>query len=170
MRTWMFFLLIVWTMWGADTARTAPPFTMLRVNQPSMHLSQYRGKVVVLVFMSTTCAHCQQFTVELNQLAPEYSRRGVQVVECAMNGGGAQTMEDFQQRFTPPFPVTFSTQPAVLAFLQRSLFDQQPLQIPYLVLIDRGGVIRAEFSGNSDFFRNPGPNLRAQLDRLLSVK
>ena len=101
-------------------------------------------------------------------MAPEYSRRGVQVVECAFNEDAAQTMQDFQQRFTPPFPVTFSSPAAVSAFLQRSILDQRPLQVPYLVLIDRAGLIRAEFPGESDFFQKPGSNLRAQLDRMLS--
>jgi peroxiredoxin len=155
------------TAWAGDTARTAPAFTMLRVNQPPVRLSQYRGKVVALAFILTTCSHCQQFTVELNQVAREYGGRGVQVVECAFNEDAVQTMPEFLERFTPPFPVTYSAPAAVSAFLQRTIFDTQPLRVPYLVLIDRSGVIRAEFPGESPFFQKPGANLREQLERLL---
>ena len=170
MQRWLLFALIALTAWAGDKARTAPPFTMLQMNQPSLQLSHYRGKVVVLAFIQTTCAHCQQFTVELNQVAHEYGRRGVQMVECAFNDDAAQTLNDFKERFSPPYPVTFSSSAAVSAFLQRTFFDQRPLMVPYVVLIDRGGVIRAEISGENDFFRNAGPNLRAQLDRLLGGK
>jgi hypothetical protein len=92
------------------------------------------------------------------------------VVECAFNEDAAQTMQDFQQRFTPPFPLTFSSPAAVSAFLQRTIFDRRPVQVPYLMLIDRAGVIRAEFPGESEFFQKPGPNLRAELDRMLSAE
>jgi peroxiredoxin len=167
MRRYLPLLLIAFSVWAGDTGRTAPPFTMLRVNQPSIHLSQYRGKVVVLAFILTTCANCQQFTVELNQVAHDYARHGVQFVECAINEELAQTLVDFQERFSPPYPLTFSSPAAVSVFFQRTVFDQTPLQVPYVVLIDRAGVIRAEFPGGSEFFRNSGPNLRAHLDRML---
>jgi hypothetical protein len=43
-----------------------------------IQLSQYRGKIVSLVFIYTTCSHCQEFTTILNVLAKEYTPRGVQ--------------------------------------------------------------------------------------------
>jgi peroxiredoxin len=169
-RRLMTIALLALSAGAAYTARTAPPFTMLRPNQPSIRLSQYHGKVVVLAFILTTCGHCQQLTVELNQLARDYSARGVQIVECAFNEDAAQTMPDFQERFTPQFPVAYSAAAAVSVFLQRTMIDPRPLRVPYLVLIDRTGVIRAEFEGGSEFFQNPGTNLRAQLDKLLGRK
>jgi peroxiredoxin len=155
--------------WSAETSRPAPEFNMLRLNQPAIKLSQYRGKVVALVFILTTCGHCQQFTVELNQIAREYERRGVQILECAFNDEAAQTLLDFQERFTPPFPVTFSTSAAVSVFMRRTIFDQRPLRVPYLVLIDKAGTIREEIPGESEFFRNAGPNLRAALDKIIGA-
>jgi peroxiredoxin len=170
MRGWVLSVVIALAVWAGDTARNAPPFTMLRMNQPSIQLSQYRGKVVVLAFIQTTCPHCQQLTVELNQVARDYTKRGVQIVECAFNEDAGQTLNDFKERFAPPFPVTFSSAAAASVFLQRTVFDQRPMLVPYVVLIDRWGVIRAEIPGESDFFRNSGPNLRARLDRLLDGK
>ena len=37
------------------------------------------------------------------------------------------------------------------------------------VLIDRAGIIRGDFPGESDLFQNPGPNLRKELDKLLGA-
>ncbi len=36
-----------------------------------------------------------------------------------------------------------------------------------MVIIDRKGMIRAQYSGEDDFFRNLDTNLRAQLETLL---
>jgi hypothetical protein len=140
---------------------------MLRLNQPPVKLSQYRGKALVLAFILTTCGHCQPFTVALNLIAREYVARGVQIVECAFNEDAVQSMPEFLERFTPRLPVTYSAPAAVTVFLQPTIFDQRPLRVPYLVLIDRAGIIRAEFPGESEFFQNPGPNLRVQLDKML---
>jgi peroxiredoxin len=164
---WLLYGALAISAWAADTARTAPPFTMLRVNEPSVSLSQYRGKVVALVFISLTCNRCQQVTTELNQLAPDYLRRGVQIVVCAFDEDATLNMREFLERFNPPYPVTYSAPAAVSVFLQRTMFDQRPRQVPYLVLIDHTGVIRAEFPPDSEFFKNPGPNLRAHLDKIL---
>jgi peroxiredoxin len=141
--------------------RQAPPFTMLRVKQPSLKLSQYRGKVVVLAFISTTCDHCAQLTTELNQIAHDFATRGVQVIECAFNDDAPRTMPEFLERFAPPFPVTYSTAAAAAAFLQHSILDPSPIRVPHVVIIDRAGVIRAELEGAT------GPMVRAQLEQLL---
>jgi peroxiredoxin len=160
--------LFLSTLWAGEPARPAPAFTMLRLNQPSIRLSQYRGKVVALAFIATTCPHCQQFTVELNQIDRDYSHRGVQIVECAFNDEGPQAMREFLERFEPRFPVTYSTPAAVSAFLQRTMLDPRPLRVPVLVLIDRAGMIREEIGGEDNFFQNPGANLRAKLDKMLA--
>jgi thiol-disulfide isomerase/thioredoxin len=154
----------------AEPSRPSPPFTILRVNAPSLRVSQYRGKVVALAFIQTTCSHCQQLTTELNLISRDYAARGVRVLECAFNDDAVAAMPDFLQRFTPPFPVGYSTVAAVMSYLQYTIIDPRPLLVPQMVFIDRAGVIRAQYPGESDFFRNAGPNVRAQLDRMLGKK
>ena len=99
---------------AGEPSRPSPPFTMLRVNAPSLRLSQYRGKVVALAFIQTTCSHCQQLTAELSRITRDYAGRGVQVLECAFHDDAVATMSEFLQRFTPPFPVGYSTAAAVM--------------------------------------------------------
>jgi hypothetical protein len=50
------------------------------------------------------------------------------------------------------------------------MIDPRPLYVPRLVLIDRAGMIRAEFSGESGFFTNAETNVRAELDKILANK
>jgi hypothetical protein len=154
---------------GADTARPSPPFTIERPGAPPLELSQYRGKVVALAFIYTTCSHCQQLTVELNQIAPDYTGRGVQFLECAFNDDAVSTMPEFLKRFSPAFPVGYSTMVAVRSYLQYSSVDRRPLYVPHLVFLDRTGVIRADYPGEDPFFQNANANIRAQLDKMLKV-
>ena len=154
---------------AADTARPSPDFTIERPGAPSLELTQYRGKVVALAFIYTTCSHCQQLTVELNQIAPDYAGRGVQFLECAFNEDAVPSMPEFLKRFSPAFPVGYSTMVAVRSYLQYSSVDRRPLYVPHLVFLDRAGVIRADYPGEDTFFQNANANIRAQLDKMLKV-
>ena len=106
-----------WAAPAADTARPSPPFTIQRTGAPPLQLSQYRGKVVALAFIYTSCSHCQQLTTELNLIARDYASRSVQFLECAFNDDAVAAMPEFLKRFTPPFPVDSATNAAVMAYL-----------------------------------------------------
>ncbi len=132
-----------------------------------MRVSQYRGKIVALAFIDTTCPHCQDLTTTLKGIAQDYAGRGVVVLECAFNDGARAGLAEFQQRFDPPFPLGWNTRAAVMSYLQYNLLDPRPLYVPHMVFIDRGGAIRADYPGEDVFFRDPNASIRAELDRLL---
>jgi hypothetical protein len=152
---------------AADASRQSPPFTILRPGATPLQLSQYRGKPVVLALIHTSCTHCQEFTTTLKLVARDYSPRGVQFLECAFNDDAVAAMPEFLDRFKPPFPVGYSSHAAVSTYLRRTVIDTRPLYVPYLVFVDRTGMILAELSGEKDFFQNAEGNLRAQLDAML---
>jgi thiol-disulfide isomerase/thioredoxin len=141
-------------------------FTILRPNnEPPLTVSSYRGKVVALILISTTCPHCQDFTRELIPMANEYSPRGVQILECAVNPEAAEAVPGFVRQFKPPFPVGYSTQAAVDEFLQRSVL--LTFYVPHAVFLNRAGKIVGDYAGESDFMKNPATNTRDELDKLL---
>src|SRR5947199_10421042 len=94
---------------AAEPARPSPAFSIARTGAAPLKLSQYKGKVVALAFIYTTCPHCQRLTATLNQVAKDYAARGVQVLECAFNDDAVPTMPEFIRQFTPAFPVGFAT-------------------------------------------------------------
>jgi thiol-disulfide isomerase/thioredoxin len=149
--------------------RPSPPFSLKRVGTPApppLALSQYRGKVVALAFIHTTCPHCQHLTEVLNPIAHDYAARGVQVLACAFNEGAEQLLPGFLSQFHPAFPVGWSTHDAVYAYLQYS--EMNPMGfVPHMVFLDRRGIIRADIPGESTFFNEPDTNIRKQLDDLL---
>jgi peroxiredoxin len=152
---------------AAETVRPSPPFEIQRLDGPALRVSQYRGKIVALAFIDTTCPHCQELTGTLKGIVRDYAARGVVVLECAFNDGAKAGLPEFQQRFDPPFPVGWNTRAAVMSYLQYTILDPRPLYVPHMVFIDRGGAIRADYPGEDLFFRDPNTNIRAVLDKLL---
>ncbi len=160
-------MAVAYGLLAAETARPSPPFEIQRLNAPALRVSQYRGKIVALAFIDTTCTHCQDLTGTLKGIVRDYAARGVVVLECAFNDGAKAGLPEFQQRFVPSFPVGWNTRAAVMSYLQYNILDQRPLYVPHMVFIDRGGAIRADYPGEDLFFRDPNANIRAELDKLL---
>jgi hypothetical protein len=152
---------------AAEPPRPSPPLVIERLGAPSVELSQYRGKVVALALIFTTCSHCQDLTKLLGPLSREYALRGVQVLECAFNDDAKQTIAEFLQQLQPPFPVGWTNRAAAMAYLQRTILDTRPLYVPHMVFLDRRGMIQADYPGESDFFKDPATNIRAELEKLL---
>ncbi len=154
---------------AADQPRVSPPFAIQMVGAPAVQLQQYRGKIVLLAFIHTTCPHCQALTNVLNPIARDYTRKNVQFVECAFNDFAQMLVPKFIQQFQPLFPVGYSTSEAVKNYLGIAIMDQRPFYVPHLVFLDSRGMIRGDYPGESSFFQNPDVNIRAQLDRLLKT-
>jgi thiol-disulfide isomerase/thioredoxin len=144
------------------------PFAILRPNgETPISLASYRGKVVALIFISTTCPHCQEFTRELAPMAQEYGPRGVQFLECAVNPDAAKLVAGFIKDYQPPFPVGYNTQAAVDEYLDRSVL--MTFYVPHVVLLNRNGRVVGDYAGESDFMKNPVTNTRAELDKMLAA-
>ena len=152
---------------AAEPARRSPAFSIMRIGAGPLKLSQYRGKVVVLAFIYTTCPHCQRLTTMLNSVAKDYSAHGVQVLECAFNDDAVPTMPQFLKQVEPQFPVGFSARAPVLSYLQYPADNSRPLYVPHLVFLDRAGTIRGDYPGEGPFFADPEANIRKELDRML---
>ena len=150
--------------------RPSPPFIIKRVGSPDIQLSQYRGKIVLLAFILTTCPHCQELTRKLIPIAREYEPRGVQVVECAFNLNADEFVPGFIRDLQPPFPVGWSDNDSVVGYVRGNPLDRRTFYVPHLVFLDRRGMIQGDFAGESDFMKTPEPNIRAELDKLLKAE
>ena len=151
--------------------RKAANFTILRPNADPIELSQYKGKVVALTFISTVCSHCQDFTRAIKPIALKYAPRGVQFIECAVNDGAAISLKGFQDQFQTPFPVGWGTVESMLYFLGKTPFDSvRSMSVPHMLLIDRAGMIRGDYEPGSEFYIHAEQNVPAALDKLLVKK
>lgn len=150
-----------------DLPRPAGEFTINLPTGQQVHLSQFKGKVVALMFILTYCPHCQKITTFLIQDQNRYGPRGFQVLESAVEEGAAANVPGFLKKFNPPFPVGSNTRDPVLGFLKRPAGAR--MLMPQLVFIDRQGMVRAQYSGEDPFFEESKAdgNIRAKIEELL---
>jgi hypothetical protein len=129
-------------------------------------LSQYRGKVVTVCFILTTCSHCQMTIGELIKLQTEFGPKGYQVLASAIEQGAAFAVPNFVRAFQPNFPVGYNDPSTAVDFMQHPPM-LVPL-MPMLAFVDKQGMIRDQHNGDDKKFFNPlEPNLRAQITKLL---
>src|SRR5260370_12045933 len=65
--------------------RHSPEFVIHFPDGSQSLLSSYRGKVVALLFVYTTCVHCQHTSQDFTKLHAEYGPRGFQPIDMAFN-------------------------------------------------------------------------------------
>lgn len=165
---------------AADPAglRKAPELQFTIPGEGEKLLSQYRGKVVALEFIMTTCPHCQAASRELTKYQAELGKRGLQVIDVAIDAldnmrkpAEAELMVvNFVRNYQVGFPVGYIPRNQMMSFLGVTAADR--MVVPQLVLIDRKGFIHYQTSPDS------GPNwdkvakepaLRQHLDEMLAA-
>ncbi|HZT32036.1 MAG TPA: TlpA disulfide reductase family protein [Bryobacteraceae bacterium] len=159
-----------WLLWGAAQAaevpRHSPEFAINMNSGRPLLLSQYRGKVVALVFILTYCPHCQKTVGILTKMQNEFGPHGLQVLSCAIEDMASMNVPDFIKRFQPTFPVGFSDRNSVIEYLQHPAMFK--LLMPQIVFVDRQGTIRAQYSGEEPFFAgDQEKNIRDEIENLL---
>ena len=159
-------LLTALTLTGAEIPRQSPEFAVVLPDGKQELLSKYKGKVVVLEFLITTCPHCQNSSKILSRLKTELGPKGFQPLGVAINPEGDVT--DFVKRFEVNFPVGKTSRETAYGYLQHSIMAPT-FYVPQLVFIDRTGVIRAQYGGSDAFVTsNEEANIRGMLEKLLA--
>ena len=138
----------------AATPRKAPELAFTVPGQGQKLLSQYRGKVVALEFIFTTCPHCQAASKMMTKLQQEYGPRGFQALDVAVNPNADLLVENFVKDYQVGFLVGYTPQPQMESFMG---FPSNYFVVPQLVIIDRKGVIH---------FQTPAKE-NAQWDKLM---
>lgn len=132
---------------GAENLRKAPELAFTVPGEGQKLLSQYRGKVVALEFILTTCPHCQAASHVMTRYQQEYGPRGFQALDVAINAlddgrteaQAGQVVQAFAQNFQVGFPVGFIARDQMMAFMGFSMAER--MVVPQLVMIDRKGYI-----------------------------
>ena len=155
------------SVWAGDVPRPAAPLTMKTFDGRQVALDDLKGKVVAIMFFSTTCPHCQQTTQLLNPIYSQWKSRGLEILGLAMNPEAAAGLPEFKQKFNVQFPLGLATRSDMTRFAEISVMAR--FYVPYMMFVDRNGVVREEHpGGDKPFYANQDVNLKASLDRLLS--
>jgi thiol-disulfide isomerase/thioredoxin len=152
---------------NATLPRKAPELAFTVPTQGQKLLSQYRGKVVALELVYTTCPHCQHASQIMTKLQAEYGPRGFQAVDVAFNDNSDLLVENFAKDFQVGFPVGWAPRDQVLAFLNLSVMDR--FVVPQLVLMDRKGMIHYMTPALGDDTSLTEPVIRQRIEELLAL-
>ena len=147
--------------------RQAPEQIIHLPDGKTAQVSDYKGKVVLVAFIITSCPHCQHTVELLNGIQTDLGKRGFQAIALAVNQDAPNRLADFYQKFKPTFPVGYCPNTDLPTFLQLTP-GKRPLA-PLLAFVDRKGVIQYETDGSdaSFFDDNEGEHLRAEVLKLL---
>jgi peroxiredoxin len=128
--------------------RKAPDFTVSEPSGKKTLVSSFKGRVVVIEFLYTTCPHCQRESQMLTKLYKELGPRGLQVLGVAFNDNAGVLVPSFVQEFDVPYPVGAASSAEVLGYLGFSVMDRY--MVPQVVVIDRKGNIRVQSPPQGD--------------------
>ncbi|HUV69950.1 MAG TPA: TlpA disulfide reductase family protein [Terracidiphilus sp.] len=122
--------------------KKAPNFVRTGLNGARLDLKNYRGKVVLLNFWATWCAPCQIempiFAAWQRQDGPQ----GLQIIGISMDDGPTPVRK-LLSKMKLTYPVAMGD--AHLGELYGGV-----LGLPLTYLIDRNGIVRARFQGETD--------------------
>jgi thiol-disulfide isomerase/thioredoxin len=95
---------------GAGSARigqssVAPDFSLESLDGPTMRLSDFRGKAVLLNFWATWCGPCKIEMPWFVDLQKQYGPQGFQIVGVAMDDASKQDIAKFAKDMGVNYPI-----------------------------------------------------------------
>lgn len=150
-----------------NTPQPAPPLAFRLADQKTtIDLARYKGKVVVLEFLLTTCPHCQRCSSIMQKLYQEFGPKDVQMLGCAVNDMSHMLIAEYSQKLSLTFPVGYGSRELSHEFLQHPFM--KTMYMPQLVLIDRKGIVRFHHPGEDQaFYSNEEENMRREVAQLV---
>jgi len=115
----------------------APKFNLKSVSGETVHLKNYKGKVVLINFWATWCSPCRRQMPFLNKLSQKYKAQGLVVLGLAVDDK-RKKVDRFLGKNNIDFPVLLDKKGKVSGAFQN-------LTMPSSVLIDKNGEVVAIF-------------------------
>ncbi len=93
--------------------------------------------------------------------------KGFQVLAGTINDD--PNIPGFIQQFNPPFPVGSADKLGAMQYMQINLKERPPY-VPYMVFIDRKGIIRSQYTGSDKILDETQSDklLRAEAEKFLN--
>lgn len=128
---------------GVQIGQQAPDFTVQDVNGANFRLFDHLGQPMLLEFMTTSCSHC---TKEAPILSDLYAKHGTQIHFISISidtfTDQAAVLMRYSQMHTMPWTFTRDTNGVGSTYGVTGT--------PTMFLLDKNGVIRFRFSGETD--------------------
>ncbi len=141
-------ITVVWIVSGLAAEPALPPVGELRrpafafevpgLDQPTVRLSDYRGKVVLVNFWGTWCEPCKEETPAIQAAYQNLRDQGLVVIGVNLRKqepGGEEAVREFVQRYGVTYPIALDVEGEIARSFQIS-----PIPVSYF--IDQAGTIR----------------------------
>ena len=85
--------------------KAAPEFSLESLQGNTIHLSDYRGKAVLLNFWATWCQPCKIEMPWFEEMQKQYGPQGLQVVGIAMDDASKEDITKFAKQMGVNYPI-----------------------------------------------------------------
>lgn len=159
-------LICLWTAVYGAGPRPLPEVPIQTPDKKKISLRQFRGKVVLLVLISTTCADCIKTIDILNRMQKDFGARGLQVVVAGVNENAPFEIGPFVQRYRPAYPVGYLDREGTIKMAAVPK-DVRPF-VPIAMFIDRKGMVQLQYFGDDPIFKEEEKAFRAIMNSFLN--
>jgi peroxiredoxin len=112
----------------------APDFALQSLDGKTIHLSDYRGKAVLLNFWATWCQPCKIEMPWFTDLQKKYGPEGLAVIGVAMDDAGPEEIGKFAKELRVEYPILLGKESVGEAYGGLQF-------LPATFYIDRNGMI-----------------------------
>jgi peroxiredoxin len=149
---------------GDNSGRRAPGFALPDAKMQVYDLADYRGKIVLLELMQTTCGHCAAFADVIERVQQKYGDKVAILAVVNSRADDQNTVAQYISGHRVTYPVLFDAGQMAYSYLRSMSFDT-----PHVFLIDARGTIENDWGYSlitRDIFEGNG--LMSEIDSLLA--
>ena len=148
---------------GELSNRRAFSFLLLDSQGRQYDILDFRGKVLIVDFMRTNCAHCAAMSGALEEVKQKYGEKLAILSVVNFPDDGPRTVAEYIAGNKVTTPIVFDCGSTAVAYMRATSFET-----PHVFLIDPQGNVRNDFSYSPmtrDMFEGKG--LFGEVEKLL---
>ena len=146
---------------GEYSNRRAPGFSLADSKFQQHDPQDYKGKVLIVEFMQTTCETCMVLTENLLKVKAKYGDK-IGILSITTLPDSFQTADKYAAEHKIPWPILFDSGQVMMSYLKVTPANPK-VNFPHLFIIDANGTIRDDFEGAED-----AGAISAEIDKLLN--
>lgn len=151
---------------GQFSNRRAPGFSLADSKFHQHDPQDYRGKVLLVDIMLTTCPECNQLADTLVQLKKKYGDK-IELISVVTLPDNFAAADQFAARHGLTWPIVFDSGQMIASYMEITPSNPQ-VHFPHLFVIDGQGMIRNDYEAADDKELTVD-SLSAVIDHLLTT-
>ena len=165
MKKWILLLSTACLLTAAEPLRRAPGFSLPDLKLQQHDLMDYRGQVVFIDFIQTSCPACLELSSALEEVKAKFGEK-VAVITIVNPPDNQATVARYIANKKITATVLFDSGQMTASYL-RILPDNPVVHFPQLFLIDREGMIRAQITADGNPLEMESKALIEQVEPLV---